>query len=63
MFGLFERNVPQLPPRRMLPDVCFATLAEAVAYFQSRGGFIEIDGDAADVCTAQGQIWQVERLA
>lgn len=64
MYGAFEQTTPRSPKRRVMVELSFASLDDAVAHFSALGGFAEIDPDhdAADVFTTGGVILTVEPL-
>lgn len=65
MYAVFEMTHPSVPRSRVMADMTFASLTEAVDYFTEAGGFAEVDPDgydAADVFTKGGQVLTVEPI-
>ena len=65
MYGVFEQPSLHLRKARVMVDLTFSTLADAVSHFEALGGFAEIDADgldAADVFTKGGVVLTVEAL-
>jgi hypothetical protein len=65
MYAVFEMTQPSFRKARVMADVTFASLTEAVDYFNGAGGFAEVDPDgydAADVLTKGGQVLTVEPI-
>ena len=64
-YGVFEKMNFSTPKRRVMVDVVFQSVAEAVDYFNANGHFAEADADghdAADVCTKFGTVLMVEAI-
>jgi hypothetical protein len=63
-YAVFEQINPNTPKRRVMADLAFASLADAVAYFTNLGGYAEADedNDAADVFTKGGFVLTVEAV-
>lgn len=65
MYGVFEMTQPNVRKARIMADVTFASLSDAVKYFTEAGGYAEVDPDghdAADVFTKGGQVLTVEAI-
>lgn len=64
MYAVYEQLNPTTPKRRVMGELAFASLTDAVDYFTNAGGFAELDEarDAADVFTKGGIVLTVEAL-
>lgn len=64
MYGVYEQSSPRVAKRRVMADLAFASIPEAVAHFTAAGGYAEADADhdAADVFTKGGIVLTVEPL-
>ena len=64
-YGVFEQINIGHTKRRVMPEVSFGSISEAVDYFNANGHFVEADADghdAADVCTKFGTVLMVEAI-
>jgi hypothetical protein len=65
-YQVFERLNLDTPKRRVMADLAFASLTDAIDHFTNLGGYAEMDADgadAADVFTKGGIVLTVERAA